>query len=196
MKGVFWNSWGIGDLAKHNYISDLAKEHNLDFIAFMEIGQSTFPNNTLTHLCGGQDFLWHIMPPQGRSRGILMGVNLTVFDVGAIDEGNFYTKFLLKNKEDGFTWALYAIYGPAQQQYKTSFLAELASVCSKETHPMLIGGDFNILRKPEEKNNDNFDPKWPNLFNSVIELADLQEINLSGRLYTWANDLTPPTYEN
>ena len=125
-----------------------------------------------------------------------MGVNLTVFDVGAIDEGNYYTKFLLKNKENGFTWTLYAVYRPVRQQYKTSFLTELAYVCSKETQPMLIDGDFNILRRPEDKNNDNFDPKWPNLFNSVIELVDLREINLSGWLYTWANDLTPPTYEN
>ena len=60
---------------------------------------------------------------------------------------------------------------------------------------MLIGGDFTMLRKPEDKNNDNYDPKWPNLFNSVIKLADLREINLSGRLYTWANDLMPPTFE-
>ena len=74
------------------------------------------------------------------------GVNLTMFHIGAIDEGNYYTKFLLKNKEDGFTWARYAVYGPPQQQHKASFLAELAYVCSKKTHPMLIGGDFNILR--------------------------------------------------
>src|SRR6266540_800037 len=112
MKGIFWNSRGLGDLAKNNYILDLTKEQNLYFIAFTEIGRSSFSNNTLTHLCGGRDFLCHIMPPHGRSGGILMGVNLSVFAVGAIDEGNYYTKFLLKNKEDEFTWALYAVYGP------------------------------------------------------------------------------------
>ena len=64
MMGVFWNSRGLGDLAKHNYISELAKERNLDFIAIMETGKCSFSNNTLKHLCGGRDFLWHIMPPQ------------------------------------------------------------------------------------------------------------------------------------
>ena len=48
------------------------------------------------------------MAPHGRFGGILLGVDLGVFDIGAIDEGDFYVKFLLRNKSDGFnstyTW--------------------------------------------------------------------------------------------
>jgi hypothetical protein len=53
---------------------------------------------------------------------MLLGVNLSVFDIGAIFEGDFYSKFLLKNKEDGFTWALYVVYGPAQDGEKVQLL--------------------------------------------------------------------------
>ena len=35
----------------------------------------------------------------------------------------------------------------------------------------------------------------PTYFNTVIETMDLQEIEMTGRQYTWANDLDPPTYE-
>jgi hypothetical protein len=38
MKGFFWNSRGLVDLAKYWYISHAVKEHNLDFIAVMEMG--------------------------------------------------------------------------------------------------------------------------------------------------------------
>ena len=40
-------------------------------------------------------------------------------------------------------------------------LAELVRICEKEELPMLVGGDFNIIRRQEEKNNDNFDARWP-----------------------------------
>ena len=51
------------------------------------------------------------------------------------------------------------------------------------------------MRRPEDKNNDNFNPRWPNLFNVVIESLDLREIEMLGRHYTWSNDLNPPTFE-
>jgi hypothetical protein len=39
MKGLFWNSRGLSDLAKHRYIADAIKERNLDFVAIMESGK-------------------------------------------------------------------------------------------------------------------------------------------------------------
>lgn len=34
------------------------------------------------------------------------------------------------------------------------------------------------------------------MFNVIIESLDLREIDLTGRQYTWANNLDNPTYEN
>ena len=56
-------------------------------------------------------------------------------------------------------------------------------------------GDFNIIRRREEKNNDNFDGRWSFMFNTIIESLDLREIELSGRKFMWANTLPVPTFE-
>jgi hypothetical protein len=32
-------------------------------------------------------------------------------------------------------------------------------ICESETLPMMVGGDFNIIRRQEEKNNSNFNPR-------------------------------------
>ena len=101
----------------------------------------------------------------------------------------------LRNKEDGFQWILVAVYGAAQPAYKDKFLTELVKACSKETLPILIGGDFNIIRRSEEKNNDNFDRHYPFIFNAVIESLDLRELWLSGRQFMWANNLDNPTFK-
>jgi hypothetical protein len=49
------------------------------------------------------------MAPHGRSGGILLGVDLNVFDIGAIDEGDFYVKFTLRYKTSGFKFVLYSV---------------------------------------------------------------------------------------
>jgi len=60
----------------------------------------------------------------------------------------------------------------------------LVRVCSKETVPIIIGGDFNIIRSPDEKNNENYNDRWPFLFNVVIDMLSLRELEMAGRKFT------------
>ena len=102
MKGIFWNSRGFSDLAKKRFLLDTLKEHNLEFIALLETGKKDFKQPMLDGLCGGRNFMWHWSEPHGRSGGILLGLTLNFFYIRSIDEGDFYVKFLLRNKKDGF----------------------------------------------------------------------------------------------
>lgn len=49
-------------------------------------------------------------------------------------------------------WNLLVIYGATQEENKLSFLAELSSFCANNDEPLLIGGDFNIIRYSNETN--------------------------------------------
>jgi hypothetical protein len=101
----------------------------------------------------------------------------------------------MKYKRDGFEWNFVPVYGAAQDAQKPDFLAELVRMCDNQDLPMMVGGDFNIIRKREEKNNDNINARWPFIFNSIIQSLNLREIALSGRQYTWASRRDNPTYE-
>ena len=90
IKGLFWNSRGLSDLAKFKYISDAVKEYNLDFIAVMETGKKDMLRSNLARLSGGADFLLHCLPPKGRSGGILLGINEDSFKLSLIVEGEFF----------------------------------------------------------------------------------------------------------
>ena len=109
--------------------------------------------------------------------------------------GGFAVKFCVRSKADGFNWALVAVYGAAQPKLKPEFLADLVRICGPEQLPILVGGDFNIIRRREEKNNDNFDGRWSFMFNTIIESLDLREIELSGRKFTLANTLPNSMFE-
>ena len=53
MKGVFWNSRGLADLAKHKFLAELVKEQ-INFIALSETGRDDFPDHIL------KNFVWGI----------------------------------------------------------------------------------------------------------------------------------------
>jgi exonuclease III len=195
LRGLTWNSEGFRDPGKHLFVKESIREYKLDFIAIVETGRSNFTVPFLRDLSCGKDFSWFCLPPHGRSGGILVGINDNTLKVTKVDNGDFCVKLTLKSKSDGVEWVLVPVYGAAQDALKHEFLSELVRLCEAETLPMLLAGDFNILRRPEEKSNDNYNPRWPFIFNAIIESLNLREIALSGRQFTWASRRVNPTFE-
>ena len=116
-------------------------------------------------------------------------------EVLAFSDGDFHIKCHLQNKADNFTWSLVAVYGAAQDAHKSDFLRELVNLAKDNPYPILIDGDFNLVRSSHEKSNGCFDPQWPFLFNAVIDSLDLREVAMVGLQFTWANNHPVPTYE-
>jgi hypothetical protein len=57
----------------------------------------------------------------------------------------------MESKDDHLRWALVAVYGAAQDAQKPKFIAELVIICEEDSLQILVGGDFNIIRRKEEK---------------------------------------------
>ena len=103
-----------------------------------------------------------------------------VLDLSIIVEGGFFIKFHFRNKYDDFKWILMAVYGPAQDDFKSAFLSDLVQICELNHLPTLTLGDFNMMRHSKEKNKNNVNRRLPFLFNVVIDSFDLREIDLTG----------------
>lgn len=56
-------------------------------------------------------------------------------------------------------WEVVVVYGPADHSLSALFLDELTTKIDSCNLPLRIGGDFNLLRFPVDKNNSNF--SWP-----------------------------------
>ena len=119
----------MGDPAKHITINEMVRENKLDFLALLETCRSNFSTPFLKFLAGGFDYNWFCLPPHGRSGGILVGFNKDVLEMQSVVAGDFCVKIHFKNKNDGFLWALVAVYGAAQDDKKPDFLSELVRVC-------------------------------------------------------------------
>jgi hypothetical protein len=153
-------------------------------VAILESGRRDFSQHLLDHLSGGVDFEWTSQPPRGRSEGILLGVRTDTMEGIARSGGDYHIKLHIRNRADNFTWSLVAIYGAAQEEYKADFLRELVNLAKDNPYPILIGGDFNLLRFRHEKSKGRFDDHWPFLFNAVIDSLDLREVTMIGRQFT------------
>ena len=170
-------------------------DKHVDFLGLQETVKHSFTKNELHNLCGGKIFLWQWVAARGRSGGILVGINQDSLEYIEHEIGDYFVRMLVYDKKAEFKWNLVVVYGDAQSHGKAAFLAELARVCHDNTYPCLIGGDFNLIRKPNEKNKLGNMSHWSFVFNVIIENAGLRELDLNGRQYTWGNNHEDPTFE-
>jgi hypothetical protein len=64
------------------------------------------------------------------------------------------------------------------------------------TLPMVLGGDFNLIRELSAKSSNNVDVELMDKFNMFIKLHQLQEIKRGVTKYTWSNKKISPVMVN
>ena len=77
----------------------------------------------------------------------MLGLRCETLEVLNVVKGDFTVKFRVRSNLYGFCWSLVAVYGAAQPELKPDFLADLVRVCGDENLPILVGGDFSIIRR-------------------------------------------------
>ena len=98
----------------------------------------------------------------------MLGLNFSKFDVGSFKKGDFMIQMNLWDKENRVKWNLLVVYGAAQDENKFEFLSELSRFCDANSDPILIGGDFNLIRFAKEKSSNRGVHKHSGIFNSII----------------------------
>jgi hypothetical protein len=85
---------------------------------------------------------------------------------------------------DKLVWKLIVVYGSPYDEPKSEFINELHLVMGEGNDPILLGGDFNLVRSQGEKSNGVVNFNHTSLFNEWIEKWGLMEIVDPSRLYT------------
>lgn len=124
---------------------------------------------------------------QGSFWGLLSGVNLEHFEVEDSCLGTYSLSILVRNRLSNHRFWFVNVYGPAQHNLSAEFIEELQDICNNATFPILMGGDFNLIRNNFERNHGVGDPQLMELFNNFIASCHLKEIYRSGSKFTWSN---------
>ena len=86
---------------------------------------------------------------------MLLGVNEDAFEVKEWRSGSFFIRADVLQLDSNKHWACFVVYSPADHRRTDEFLAELSSAILACSLPLVVGGDFNLIRGSEDKNNDN-----------------------------------------
>ena len=126
--------------------------------------------------------MWSWLPANGHSGGILLGVRHSTLEVGALDQGEFFLSASIFHRASRAIFQYIGVYGPADHTRSAIFLEELERKITSCQYPVLISSDFNLIRGPRDKNNNNIN--WPKvrLFNDFIARLSLREIERTGAI--------------
>ena len=129
---------------------------------------------------------WAFLPSIGRSGGILM-----IWDVRSVRgvevlQGGYSLSVLLNSLDGGSSWWCTGVYGPCDYKERKYFWEELGVLSGFCGDKWLIGGDFNVVRYPSEKlNEDRFTSMRK--FDAFVKDTELRDIPLLNADYTWSN---------
>jgi exonuclease III len=192
MTAAGWNMRGFGQSGRKTQVKEFMKKENLDIIFLQETMRQEFTDQELRSLVNGELFHWHWRSAVGRSGGMLMGIRDDAFEVGAVDQGSFFLSATLYHRESKFKFELIGVYGPADHSRSIQFLLDLENKVQRSSFPIVVLGDFNLIRGAQDKNNSNIN--WPlvNSFNETIARLALREVARTGARFTWSNKQRNP----
>lgn len=196
MIGLSWNCREISKKRDGLFLKESMRDNQVDFVGLQKTIKKSYSGKFFRKVDPNKTFAWNWIPAKGRSGGILCGINLDRFDVTSVELGNFSIMALVVDRKLKKNLRLATVYGPAQDDRKEPFLTELSHICTINSSPMLVGGNFNIMRFSSEKKNKTFKGnKFTDMFNLIINSHDLREISMMGGKYTWRNNQKNPMLE-
>lgn len=192
MKILFWNVRGVGKSHRRKLVANHVLQEDLDVVAIQETIKLDFEDGELKEMAGNKAMAWHWIPANGHLGGLAVGVNTDMCEIEDTKYLQYSLWVLIRNRLSNFRYWVVDIYGPAQHEYSEDFILELTNTCSLENLPMVLGGDFNLIRNNSERNKGQGDQKLMDLFNNFIGNFQLREIYVNGPKFTWSNKQRNP----
>ncbi|RVW49343.1 hypothetical protein CK203_092663 [Vitis vinifera] len=96
------------------------------------------------------------------------------------EQGVFSISCRFKNCVDGVVWVFTGVYGPVCSGDREEFWEELGSVKGLWRDPWCVGGDFNLVRFPEERSRRGGLTASMRRFSEVVEDLELRTIHCGG----------------
>jgi hypothetical protein len=108
--------------------------------------------------------------------------------------GNFSLSATVTDRSDNNVWSITGVYGPQEDADKYLFAQELRSIKPLVSDKWLLLGDFNLIKKAEDKSNNNLNLRLMGCFKAAIDDLELREFQLHSRRFTWCNEREATTH--
>jgi exonuclease III len=188
-----WNVRGLGQIDKCDVVRDNILRNHPNIVCLQEtklmdiVGHDTrafLPANLNTFFAA---------PADGTRGGLLTAWDSNSFAASSQQTHRFATTVTFQSTSSNLSFAITNVYGPANHSLSDAFLDEIYTLSTVFSGLWFVVGDFNLTRDPSDKNTAPFNSHLASRFNSAIDSAQLIELSLLDRRYTWTNSRSSPT---
>jgi hypothetical protein len=190
-KILIWNVRGLNSSATQDSIATLVSTTRVNIVCLQETKFATVSQRILLSMLGSDFSNFVELPPPGASGGILVAWKNSVGSTRQVKVG-VHSVLVQFRLQAGQTWWLTCVYGPRANDEKNQFLQELRDIKLAAPRSLVIAGDFNLIYKVEDKNN-NYNRAMMGWFRRLIDDLGLKDIPLHCRKFTWSNHQANPT---
>jgi len=182
-----WNVRGINSSWKWDSVRNKIVDSLCDIVCLQETKKEVIDATFLRKICHAT-FTSHVfLPSVGVSGGILIAWKESLFSGLMTDHNNFSLTMEFCSKHNNTSWLLTCVYAPCTPEGKADFLDWLQHLQINPDTDWILLGDFNLIRKPEDRNKPGGDIGEMFRFNEALSQLGVNEIRLQGRRYTWSN---------
>ena len=191
---VVWNVRGLNARARCNVVRELVSQEHVSLISLQETKLDDCDDRLILDLLGSC-FDYFFLPACNTCGGILLAWKREIWSASCPSRRDFSLTAKVTHIASGEDWWLTSVYGPQGESDKILFLEELRSIRNACSGRWLVCGDFNLIYKAEDKNNNLLNRRMMGRFRRFLDEAELLELHLNGRLYTWSSERDSPTLE-
>jgi exonuclease III len=186
------NVSGINSSVKWNGIRCAIQESGCDVICLQETKKELIDSVYLKNFCPNQFDSFAYVPSVGNSGGSIIIWKSSKLTGNVIFQNDYAQSVEFIFNLSTCTWIITNIYAPCTPQGKIDFLIWLHNISMPSDKLWLLVGDFNLIRRPEDRNKAEGDINLMLKFNEAISNLDLVEIPLHGLSYTSSNRQREP----
>lgn len=179
------NTRGFGEAGKISWVKRLKMSLKINFIRIQETWLDDYLNIDVRGCWDSSDFDSEGVNAVGRSGGLLCIWNNRLFKKEEVFKDRYFLIVIGRWQNIDESMVFVNVYGPHNNREKSIMWSKLLHYKNSIPGIWVVFGDFNDVRRPEERLNSIFCPRSTSRFNSFIQTAGLHEFNMGGHRFTY-----------
>ena len=190
-----WNVRGLNDQDRRDTVHETVASSTCHIVCLQETKLQSLSQFDASYIGGNWLKSFAERPTTGTRGGILLLWDDSVVQLTNIQTTEFClsAKVHVINSGGEGDFKITTVYGPTRGNRKDDFFAEIATQKPPSGERWLVLGDFNQIRRAQDKNNRNINRSRINRFRATLQACELKEIHLQNRRFTWSNERSTPT---
>ena len=121
------------------------------------------------------------LPTVGTSGGVLIAASQRFFRLQHVltTENTVFANLVML--AENISWSISGVYAPQTDAEKNAFIQEITNLKQHMIPAWLMSGDFNLIYRAQDKNNNRINLSLLNTFRSTIDNLQMAAIDLVGK---------------